>query len=223
MSRKYEFVTLARREGANIRETLSSLHDLTAHRLPVARPLLTGRGNRPCRTVAPPAPLTEPDPGGTRTSRPPGPRRAPRLGRPHDTQGLGGQRLRRRAQPQRHHCHPPPERPACQPRTNPAQLAPVRASPAERPLADGLQGPLPHRSRPMSPLDRPRRPLPLLHPPAGLRQRAHGDGAGMPHRRIPPLRPARPHAHGQRLPLGQRRQPPAHPADGLGSCVSASR
>ena len=69
--------------------------DLTAHRLPVARPLLTGRGNRPCRTVAPPAPLTEPDPGGTRTSRPPGPRRAPRLGRPHDTQGLGGQRLRR--------------------------------------------------------------------------------------------------------------------------------
>ncbi len=67
----------------------------------------------------------------------------------------------------------------------------------------------------MSPLDRPRRPLPLLHPPAGLRQRAHGDGAGMPHRRIPPLRSARPHAHGQRLPLGQRRQPPAHPADGL--------
>ena len=178
MSLKYEFVRLAEREGTNVRELCRRFAILAAHRLQAAgryaREGEAGLADRSRR------PRHSPDqiPGELERA----------VLAVRDAHPVWGGRKLRAVLLQRGYPHVPSpstitailrrnDRLTPRERTQ-SQRATVRACPPQRPLADGLQGPLPHRSRPVSPPDGARRSLPLLHPPAGLRRRAHGDGEG---------------------------------------------
>jgi hypothetical protein len=138
-------------------------------RLQVAGPCCRGRP-RPARRPLPPAPHL-PGPHrrpagapGAATARP-----APGLGQPPVARPPAGLGTARRPRRQYHHRPPPPPRPPRRPAGGPgAGRATLRARRSQRPVAEGLQGPLrPDRWPPLPSPDGAGRPLPLRPGPAG--------------------------------------------------------
>ena len=205
VSLRYEFVRLAEREGANIRELCRrfTISPPTAYKwlsryAQEGAAGLADRSRRPRGYPAGPRRL-----GSSRPSS--GSARSIPLGEAAPYARCCSRRPG--AQPEHHHGDPAPARPHRHCRTCPARLATVRAS-SDLWQMD-FKGHFPTgagRCHPLTIVDDQR-----FARPSGMRRRAHPDGAGTAARHLPCLWPARTPAHGQRLPLGQRCRPPAHP------------
>ena len=172
-------------------------------------------------SIAPSSWESQPDACGCGGSSGGDPRRASGLGRAQDPENTGSGRS---ALAVDDHGDPTPARSAGRPRSRRGvRLDTLRTRRAQRPVADGLQGPLRAGDRSLPSADGAGRPLALRPGDRRLRQRTGPNGAAAAGTGVSPLRPASADAVRQRLALGHVRSRKRSPHRPIGLAVGPGR